>query len=242
MSFLSDLKIIYHMAVSSNRGNTHAERLEGFYQGQAGAYDDFRRRLLQGRAELFSSLPTEEGGLWLDMGGGTGVSLEFMGDKRAHFKACRVLDLSPSLLKVARERIADRGWGNAEAVVADVTTYAPPEGQADLVTFSYSLTMIPDWFAAIDHAFKLLKPGGHIGVVDFYIARKHPADGHARHPWRTRSFWPVWFANDNVFLSPDHIPYLHRLFEPVHFSEHRAKVPYMPLARSPYYRFIGRKP
>ena len=53
--------------------------------------------------------------------------------------------------------------------------------------------------------------------------------------------WPVWFGADNVFLSPDHVPYLQRCFETVRLEEHRAKVPYMPLFRVPYYTFMGRK-
>jgi S-adenosylmethionine-diacylgycerolhomoserine-N-methlytransferase len=102
--------------------------------------------------------------------------------------------------------------------------------------------MIPDWFAAVDHALDLLRPGGTLGVVDFYVARKHPEADHQRHRWLTRTFWPAWFANDNVFPSPDHVPYLHRRFEVQHFSEHRAKVPYLPGMRVPYYLFVGRKP
>ena len=31
--------------------------------------------------------------------------------------------------------------------------------------FSYTLSMIPDWFAALENARRLLKPGGTIGVV-----------------------------------------------------------------------------
>jgi S-adenosylmethionine-diacylgycerolhomoserine-N-methlytransferase len=128
-----------------------------------------------------------------------------------------------------------------EAIRADATTFRPPEGKADVVTFSYSLTMIPDWFAAIENARAMLKPGGTIGVVDFYVARKYPSHGNARHGWFTRTFWPTWFAMDNVFPSPDHVPFLHRSFETVHFEEHKAKVPYVPLARMPYYLFVGRK-
>ena len=113
---------------------------------------------------------------------------------------------------------------------------------ADVVTFSYSLTMIPDWFAAIDNALAMLRPGGTIGVTDFFVARKFPAEGRARHRWFTRTFWPAWFGSDNVFLSPDHVPYLQRRFETVRLEEHRAKVPYMPLIRVPYYTFVGKKP
>jgi S-adenosylmethionine-diacylgycerolhomoserine-N-methlytransferase len=64
----------------------------------------------------------------------------------------------------------------------------------------------------------------------------------SKHPWRTRHFWPTWFANDNVHPSPDHLPYLRRRFETVHLEERRGKVPYLPLVRAPYYIFVGRKP
>ena len=57
-----------------------------------------------------------------------------------------------------------------------------------------------------------------------------------------REVMPPWFATDNVFPSPDHVPYLHRHFERLHFEECRAKVPYLPLLRTPYYTFVGRKP
>ena len=46
---------------------------------------------------------------------------------------------------------------------------------------------------------------------------------------------------DNVFPSPDHVPFLHRHFDVLHFEEHRAKVPYIPFSRVPYYLFVGRK-
>jgi S-adenosylmethionine-diacylgycerolhomoserine-N-methlytransferase len=152
-----------------------------------------------------------------------------------------VLDLSHSLLEIAKQRIATKGWVNVEAVEADATTFQPPGGPVDVVTFSYSLTMIPDWFAALENALAILKPGGTIGVVDFYVSRKYASDGLARHGWWTRSFWPTWFALDNVFPSPDHVPFLHRHFDVLHFEEHRAKVPYIPLLRVPYYLFVGRK-
>lgn len=241
MSLAADLKTIYSLAVASSHGATHAERLESFYSAQAAGYDDFRRRLLQGREELFRMLPAPERGSWLDMGGGTGGNLEFLGDRLARLAHVSVVDLAPSLLTVARRRIAERGWTNVEAVEADVTTLAPSRGPADVVTFSYSLTMIPDWFAAIDRAYELLKPGGTIGVVDFYVSRKHAAAERTRHPWSTRTFWPAWFGHDNVHPSPDHLPYLARRFEPLVVQERRAKVPYLPFVRAPYYIFLGRR-
>jgi S-adenosylmethionine-diacylgycerolhomoserine-N-methlytransferase len=103
--------------------------------------------------------------------------------------------------------------------------------------------MIPDWFAAIDHAWNVLNPGGRIGVVDFYVSRKHPAEGHVKHSWTKRTYWTAHFACDNVFPSPDHVPYLHRKFKPVLFEERLTRIPWFPnpFFKMPYYLFIGQK-
>ncbi len=241
MALLQDLKILYHLALRPVRGKNHAERMENFYSGQADAYDDFRKRLLHGREELFQKIPVPEGGVWVDLGGGTGANLEFIRESIPRLGKAYVVDLATSLLSVASQRFAKNSWNHVTAIEGDATAWQPPEGSADVVTFSYSLTMIPDWFGAIENALRMLKPGGVIGVVDFYTARKHAAEGLKRHSWFTRSFWPVWFASDNVFPSPDHLPFLRNHFDPIWSHESYSKVPYIPIIRTPYYQFIGRK-
>jgi S-adenosylmethionine-diacylgycerolhomoserine-N-methlytransferase len=241
MGWASDLKVLYHLALRPVRGHDHASRLESFYAGQAQEYDQFRQRLLHGRQELWTALEAPDGGTWVDLGGGTGANLEFLGPRLDRLAQVLVVDLSPSLLEVARRRIAMRHWQHVQAVQADATTFTP-DRPADVVTFSYSLTMIPDWFAALENALAMLRPGGLIGVVDFYISRKYPPEGCVRHGWWTRTFWPAWFALDNVFLSPDHLPWLRRRCQVLRLEERRARVPYLPLGRVPYYLFIGRKP
>jgi hypothetical protein len=49
-------------------------------------------------------------------------------------------------------------------------------------------------------------------------------------------------ATDNVFPSGDHLPFLQRHFETVRLEERVTQLPYVPLLRTPYYLFIGRKP
>jgi S-adenosylmethionine-diacylgycerolhomoserine-N-methlytransferase len=241
MSATSQLKTLWHLLAARVRGGTHKERLESFYAGQAEGYDDFRKKLLHGREAMIGRLPWEPGKVWVDIGAGTGANAEFVGEPLAKLSRVYQVDLCGPLLEVARRRAADRGWTNITAVEADATQFAPPE-LADIVTFSYSLTMIPDWFAAIEQAQRILKPGGTIGVVDFFVARKWAESPHAKHGWFTRTFWPTWFANDNVFLSADHLPFLERHFETVHREEHLGKVPFMPLVKAPYYLYLGRKP
>ena len=40
----------------------------------------------------------------------------------------------------AKKKVAEKGWKNVEVVEGDACQFAPPEGAATLVTFSYSLT------------------------------------------------------------------------------------------------------
>ncbi len=240
MALLADLHTLYRMALAPVRGATHAERMQSFYGAQAANYDSFRERLLSGRKELWQALEVPQGGTWIDVGGGTGANLEALGDRIGELARIEIVDLAEPLLNVARQRAAERHWRNVHCVTADATQY-DPLAPVDVVTFSYSLTMIPDWFAAIDRAAGWLKSGGTIGVVDFHVARRFPIAGGARQGWMTRAFWPLWFARDNVQLSPDHVSYLLRRFEVVTYKEGWGKIPYLPLVRVPYYLFVGRK-
>lgn len=240
MATASQLKTLWHLIAARVRGSTHKDRLESFYAGQADGYDEFRRRLLHGRRELIESLPTSDGAVWVDIGAGTGANAEYLGDRIRKLSRVYQVDLCSPLLQIARERAARHGWTNVMPVEADATRFKPPEA-ADLVTFSYSLTMIPDWFAAVERAYEMLKPGGVIGVVDYYVSRKFPEPNHVRHRWSTRTFWTTWFALDNVYLSSDHLPFLEARFNVIQQKEHRGKVPFLPLVRAPYYLFIGRK-
>ncbi|MEO0531733.1 MAG: methyltransferase domain-containing protein [Planctomycetota bacterium] len=242
MGAIRQLKTLYHLTLSPIRGNTHEERLDSFYGGQADDYDAFRKKMLHGREALFEQLPILAGGDWIDIGAGTGRNGELFGERIAEFGSATFFDLSKSLLEVADRRIADSGWTNARTLHGDATAIDLPDASVDLVTFTYSLTMIPDWFAAIEEASRILKPGGTIGVVDFYVSRRYPAEGRRKHSYFARNFWPFWFGNDNVHPSPDHLPMLTRRFEPTAIEEEHGKLPFIPILRAPYYRFIGTKP
>lgn len=241
-SIRSDLRVLRHLLLHPVRGDTHAERLESFYSGQAGDYDSFRARMLHGRKELIAAIDLPDDGVWVDMGAGTGENVMLAGEAAGKLREIHLVDLSSSLLDVASERLQNADIDSAQIHLADATRFEAARESVDLVTFSYSLTMIPDWFEALAAAERMLKPGGMIGVTDFYVSRKFAADGHRQHGWMRRAFWSLWFASDNVFLSGDHAAMLHRRFEVERFDERLGKVPYLPLLRAPYYVLIGRKP
>jgi len=228
-----DLRTLAQLARPLRRSGSVAERLEDFYRGQADDYDAFRQRLLPGRRELIESLPLAPGAIWIDLGGGTAHNLVHAGPALTALRQVYIVDLTPSLLTVARQRCHDQGWTNVTLIEGDATDVRLPAGVADVVTCSYSLTMIPDWRAAIGEASRLLKPGGAFGAVDFFVAPNHPA--------LTRRLWPWWFAHSHVMLSADHVPFLQRRFVTSSLAEARTRLPYLPLSRVPYYRFTGVK-
>jgi len=216
-----------------------------FHQAQAAGYDSSRKRLLHGR-ELMVQEATSRAcnGIWVDMGGGTGSNLDMAGDAAVmSFAKVYIVDLCVPLLEVARRRCAERGWHNVECVEADATTWEPPEGpkKVDLLSYSYSLTMIPDWFAAIEQGKRLLAPDGIVAVVDFYVSRKRVDDGMVRHSYLQRALWPFYFAHGDVRLNADHVPYLLWAFSKLELHERGASLPYFGaiLPRVPYYVFLG---
>lgn len=86
----------------------------------------------------------------------------FQGENLSHWGKCVVLDLCPSLAEAANKRVKSHKWESfVSVVVGDACDYEcpglPAAGTVDVVTFSYALTMIPDWRKAIRNAYRMLK-------------------------------------------------------------------------------------
>lgn len=114
--------------------------------------------------------------IWVDIGGGTGWNIEAMSqfvNVEEFFSSVYLVDFSPSLCEVARKRFARLGWKNVKVVCQDARTFrledheahigssdefalpasatydddeTPSSGGADLLTMSYSLSMIVSCF------------------------------------------------------------------------------------------------
>lgn len=241
---------------SSKVHEDHQSNLDAFYKSQAKVYDTTREILLQGRDEALKLAYShakvhnpKKKLVWIDIGGGTGLNIEKM-DKRVaslsqNFSAVYLVDLSTSLCGIARDRMAKQGWTNVHVICGDACTFEIPDDHADLVTFSYSLSMIPLYHSAIDHAEKILNPdSGVICSVDFGVQSESNSIGRTntvggmvdRHvPWAFRTFWRVWFECDKVFLDPSRREYLEYKFGTVK-SVNRYN---LKLGKIPYYIWVG---
>lgn len=226
----ADARVLWRLLRGQPNHGCHAERLQAFYAPQADRYDAFRAGLLHGRQELIDGLELSAGARVVELGCGTGSSLERIGEKIGSLASLQMVDLCPALLDLAHQRAAR--YGNVQVVEADATFWQPDE-PVDIVFLSYALTMIPDWSAVIANAHAMLRPGGRIGLVDFHL----PTPGGAL----SNYFWRSWFGHDGVHLSSEHLPALRSRFVERRCHELRAGVPYLPGFRAPYYLFVGER-
>ncbi len=82
------------------------------------------------------------------------------------------VDLSPSMLRRARERAAARGLADAELIEADAAAIPLPADHADLLFSFWGLHCFPDPAAALREAARILKPGGRLVGSSFLRGRE----------------------------------------------------------------------
>lgn len=144
----------------------HAALMDDVYRGQRHIYDLTRKYYLFGRDTLIAGLAAKPGMRVLEVACGTGRNLAKIG--RA-WPGVRLygLDISAEMLKSARAALGDAArLGEGDACSFDPAALLE-EPQFDRIVLSYSLSMIPDWEGALDHAAGLLADGGQLHVVDF---------------------------------------------------------------------------
>lgn len=209
--------------------------------------------------------------VWVDVGGGTGFNIETMAqfvDVPTFFDSVYLVDFSPSLCEVAQKRFERLGWKNVRVVCDDARKFRledhepafpgdrprspglsyfsqkrPTHGGADLITMSYSLSMMPDYYSIVDSLPPLLSPNGIVGVVDFYVQsqvdisfRNYTGGSVNRHVnFFGRTFWRAWFDLDRVVLEPGRRDYVEYSFGTILNLNNRNYA----LGAIPYYIWIG---
>jgi S-adenosylmethionine-diacylgycerolhomoserine-N-methlytransferase len=153
------------------RPDEHAARMDEIYRVQRHFYDATRKYYLLGRDRAIRELVPPLHGAVLEIGCGTARNLVAIADRYPRATVYGI-DISSVMLASAATRIARERLGARVFVrLADATAFEPEGlfGRAnfDRILFSYTLSMIPDWQAALRQAAALLAPGGRIAIVDF---------------------------------------------------------------------------
>jgi S-adenosylmethionine:diacylglycerol 3-amino-3-carboxypropyl transferase/ubiquinone/menaquinone biosynthesis C-methylase UbiE len=231
-----DMQVCYQMVLHATRQKKDSVQ---FYKEQGPLYDGFRENLLPMRGQLFTALPTSQPiKRWLSVGCGTARDLEFIFEDLKHWGTEVVLvDLSPELLVMARERVQRLGMQSQVSLIEgnflEMRHVKLTPGSFDLVSCSYCLTMIPQWPEAVEKMVELLQKDGSLGITDFTVTGAQTL---------TQKFYKWWFSNDGVFMNREHVDVLcnHAKLKTVYYKEEANRVPYTPLWPSSYV-FHGRR-
>ena len=160
--------------IESKKSNDHADHsvlMDRIYRRQRYIYDLTRKYFLFGRDRLVRQLGAHPGERIVEIGCGTARNLIRIAKAYPDAKLYG-LDASIEMLRtaeaaVARAKLSDRimlKHGLAE----DLSPAAfGLERTFDHAIFSYSLSMIPDWRAALAAACRAMRPDGFVQVVDF---------------------------------------------------------------------------
>lgn len=150
---------------------THGALMDKIYRNQRFIYDATRKYYLLGRDRMIDDLKVPDTGTVLEVACGTGRNLIKVGQS---YPTARLfgLDISNQMLVTARSNLKRAGLAErvqlaqADACDFNARTLFGRE-TFDRVFLSYSLSMIPDWQAALQQAARHVAPGGQLAVVDF---------------------------------------------------------------------------
>jgi demethylmenaquinone methyltransferase/2-methoxy-6-polyprenyl-1,4-benzoquinol methylase len=101
----------------------------------------------------------------LEIGCGTGRNFPFLQTAVGPAGKIYGVDLSAGMLGRARDLCQRERWSNIELSQGDAADYVPPE-PLDGILFGLSYNTMPHHRMVLEHAWKLLRPGGRIVIMD----------------------------------------------------------------------------
>ena len=171
-----------------------AALMDRLYRRQRHFYDVTRKYYLLGRDRLIDGLAPPAGGRVLEIGCGTARNLVTAARAwpEAQFFG---IDISAEMLDTARRVVGRAGLAaRIELARGDATSFDPAwlfgVPCFSRIFFSYSLSMIPEWRAALAQALIWLPAGGELHIVDF--------GGQERLPSWFRAGLRQWLARFHV--------------------------------------------
>jgi len=139
--------------------------LDGLF-GRATEHSIYRKRAI-----AFLSLTGDS--VVLDVACGPGLNFKVIEGYLGDDGKLVGVDLSPGVLKMAERRAQGHRWTNVELVEASITDYEPGF-LFDAVLCTFALEIMPEYEAAIDKMFSLLKLQGRFAMIGMKTASRTP--------------------------------------------------------------------
>jgi len=138
------------------------------YSDLAHLYDAFFGRVFVDREhEVIAELPFRAGQQVLEVGVGTGISL----DACPSYVRLIGIDASSDMLTHAIGKIRDNDWRHIDVREGDAHQLDFPDSSFDWVTTFHVMTVVPQPRRMMDEMVRVCKPGGRIVLVSHFASR-----------------------------------------------------------------------
>jgi len=138
---------------------------KGIYDFHSMFYDATFGRLVKRRiARAISHMDVQQTDLVLDLGIGTGVSLNYYPRRGRIFG----IDLSNGMLREAQRKIRERGLNHVQLIQADALHMPFPDDTFDQVFISHVISVVSDPAQLVREAQRVAKPGARLVILNHF--------------------------------------------------------------------------
>ena len=138
---------------------------------------------------------------------GTGQNFEYFQKEMLKSGMIIGIDISEGMLMRAKDKVGKNGWDNIRLIREDATqinsNWVRKEFGQDLsfdsILCDLGLSGFPEWKLVIDNLISLLKPGGTLVIMDWYIEKRTLRGDFIRWIGKGEVNRPLWqYMKDNV--------------------------------------------